>query len=65
MKNAMDAEQSSERVLEITPFIPLILRGKLLEKLNYCNYFASLAVDDHRGVVVRTPSKEFCEPLGC
>jgi len=36
MKNAMDAEQSSDRVLEITPFIPLILRGILLEKLNYC-----------------------------
>ena len=36
MKNAMNAEQSSDRVLEITPFIPLILRGKLLEKLNYC-----------------------------
>ena len=35
MKNAMDAEQSSERVLEITPFIPLILRGKLLENLLY------------------------------
>jgi len=28
MKNAMDAEQSSNRVLEITPFIPLILRGR-------------------------------------
>ena len=27
MKNAMDSEQSSSRVLEITPFIPLILRG--------------------------------------
>ena len=28
MKNAMDAEQSSNRVLKITPFIPLILRGR-------------------------------------
>jgi len=28
MKNAMDAEQNSNRVLEITPFIPLILRGR-------------------------------------
>jgi hypothetical protein len=28
MKNAMDAEQSSNRVLEITPFLPLILRGR-------------------------------------
>jgi hypothetical protein len=28
MKNTMDAEQSSNRVLEITPFIPLILRGR-------------------------------------
>jgi hypothetical protein len=28
MKNALDAEQSSNRVLEITPFIPLILRGR-------------------------------------
>jgi hypothetical protein len=28
MKNVMDAEQSSNRVLEITPFIPLILRGR-------------------------------------
>ena len=27
MKNAMDAEKSSNKVLEITPFIPLILRG--------------------------------------
>jgi len=37
MNNAMDVEQSSDRVLEITPFIPLILRGKFLEKLNfYC-----------------------------
>jgi hypothetical protein len=27
MKNAMDAERSSNRVLEITPFIPIILRG--------------------------------------
>jgi hypothetical protein len=28
MKNTLDAEQSSDRVLEITPFIPLTLRGK-------------------------------------
>jgi len=28
MKNAMDAEQSGTWVPEITPFIPLILRGK-------------------------------------
>jgi hypothetical protein len=28
MKNAMDAEQSNNRVLEITPFVPLILRGR-------------------------------------
>jgi hypothetical protein len=27
MKNATDAEQSSNRVLEITPFSRLILRG--------------------------------------
>ena len=27
MNNAMDAEQSSDRVLEITPFMPLILGG--------------------------------------
>ena len=35
MTNDMDADQSSDRVLKITPFIPLILRGKLLEKLDY------------------------------
>jgi hypothetical protein len=28
MKGAMDVEQSSSKVLEITPFIPLILRGR-------------------------------------
>ena len=37
MKSAMDAEQASSNMMlmKITPFIPLILRGKLLEKLNY------------------------------
>jgi len=34
MKNAMDAEQSSNRVLEITPFIPLILRGREKETIS-------------------------------
>jgi len=33
MKNTMDAEQSSNRVLEITPFIPLILRGREKETI--------------------------------
>jgi hypothetical protein len=33
MKNAMDAEQSSNRMLEITPFIPLILRGSKKETI--------------------------------
>jgi hypothetical protein len=33
MKNAMAAEQSSNRVLEITPFIPLILRGREKETI--------------------------------
>jgi len=33
MKNAMDAEQSRNRVLEITPFIPLILRGREKETI--------------------------------
>jgi hypothetical protein len=32
MKNSMDAGQSSNRVLEITPFIPLILRGREKEQ---------------------------------
>jgi hypothetical protein len=27
-KNVMDADQSSSEVLEITPFVPLTLRGK-------------------------------------
>jgi hypothetical protein len=34
MKNAKDAEQSSNRVLEITPFIPLILRGREKETIS-------------------------------
>jgi len=34
MKNAMDAEQSSNRMLEITPFIPLILRGRQKETIS-------------------------------
>jgi hypothetical protein len=33
IKNAMNAEQSSNRVLEITPFIPLILRGSKKETI--------------------------------
>jgi hypothetical protein len=32
MKNTLDAEQSSDRVLEITPFVPLMLRGKQKER---------------------------------
>jgi hypothetical protein len=35
MKNAMDAEQSSNRMLEITPFIPLILRGEEANNLYF------------------------------
>jgi len=35
MKNAMDTEQSGNRVLEITPFIPLILRGKGRETISF------------------------------
>ena len=42
MNNATGAEQKLWSILRnrqmavfITPFIPLILRGKLLEKLNY------------------------------
>jgi hypothetical protein len=34
MKRAMDAKQSSNRVLEITPFIPLILRGRQKETMS-------------------------------
>ena len=34
MKNAVDAEQSSNRVLEITPFIPLTLRGISKERVS-------------------------------
>jgi len=34
MNNAMDAEQSSNRALEITPFIPLILRGREKETIS-------------------------------
>jgi hypothetical protein len=33
MKNAMDAGQSSNRVLEITPFLPLILREREVNNL--------------------------------
>jgi hypothetical protein len=34
MKNTMDTEQSSNGVLEITPFIPLILRGREKETIS-------------------------------
>jgi hypothetical protein len=34
MKNTMDAEQSGNRMLEITPFIPLILRGREKEAIS-------------------------------
>ena len=33
MKSAMDVEQRNSRVLEITPFIPLILRGREKETI--------------------------------
>jgi hypothetical protein len=34
IKNAMDAEQSSNGVLETTPFMPLILRGRKKETIS-------------------------------
>jgi len=34
MKNTMDAEQSNNKVLEITPFIPLILSGRDKETIS-------------------------------
>jgi hypothetical protein len=38
MKDAMDAEQGSKKVLEITPCIPLILRGKKKQTISILSF---------------------------